>query len=221
MRGAEPVGLAVFDLDGTITRHDTLFPFVLGYLRRVPWRIPGILVFVPSAAAFALGLSDRGALKSSFIRHTLGGARRADLESWAARFVESLLARGLFEDARKTIARHRQEGARLILLSASTDLYVPVIGEALGFDRVICTGVRWNGDRLDGHLTTPNRRGPEKARCFATLRQEHPGLVTAAYGNAGSDLEHLRLADHPLLVNASIHARRAATRLGIPCATWH
>jgi phosphoserine phosphatase len=106
-------------------------------------------------------------------------------------------------------------------MSASTDLYVPAIATALGFHEVICTGVRWNGDRLDGHLTTPNRRGSEKTRCFAGLRSKHPGQTTAAYGNAASDLDHLRLADHPLLVNASPSARRKATKLGIPFAHWH
>ena len=38
--------LAVFDLDGTITRHDTLVPYLMGYGRRHPaglwrlWRLP-------------------------------------------------------------------------------------------------------------------------------------------------------------------------------------
>jgi phosphoserine phosphatase len=107
-------------------------------------------------------------------------------------------------------------------MSASTDLYVPAFGAALGFDEVICTGVQWDGDRLDGHLTTANRRGKEKTRCFEALRAAHPGLTTAAYGNAGSDLEHMCLADHPLLVNASASARGEAKRLGIPiAANWH
>ncbi len=75
----------------------------------------------------------------------------------------------MFADALSRIEQHRKEGARLVLMSASTDLYVPAFGAALGFDEVICTGVRWDGDRLDGHLTTPNRRGTEKTRCFETL----------------------------------------------------
>ncbi|HZO21087.1 MAG TPA: HAD-IB family hydrolase [Steroidobacteraceae bacterium] len=215
-----PVKLAVFDLDGTITRHDTLLPFVLGFARHTPWRLAGILLFLPHLALFVLGVSDRGALKSAFIRCTLAGVRRSQIDSWAARFVPTLLERGVFAQALEHIARHKQEGARLALLSASTDLYVPAIGKALGFDEVICTGVRWEGDRLEGHLTTPNRRGPEKARCLESLRNAHPGLVTAAYGNAGSDLEHLQLAERPLLINPSHSARRAAQRLGIPCASW-
>ncbi len=35
------VELAVFDLDGTITRRDTLVPYVFGFLRRAPWRASG------------------------------------------------------------------------------------------------------------------------------------------------------------------------------------
>ncbi len=51
----------------------------------------------------------------------------------------------------------------MVLMSASVDFYVPEFGRQLGFDQVISTGVAWNGDLLDGTLTTPNRRGEEKA----------------------------------------------------------
>ena len=97
---------------------------------------------------------------------------------------------------------------------------MPAIAHELGFEEVVCTGVRWNGDRLSGELTTPNRRGAEKARCFNVLREQHPGLATVAYGNAGSDLDHLRLADEGVLVNGSRRARRAAERAGVKCVEW-
>lgn len=219
-RAAGPAQLAVFDLDGTITRRDTLLPFVFGFLRRAPWRLPGVLLFAPMAILFALGLTDHGQLKSALIRATLRGCTRASIDSWTTQFVQHLIAHGVFADALREIDRHRRDGARLVLLSASTDLYVPAIARALGFDEVICTGVRWIGDRLDGHLTTANRRGAEKARCFQSLRSNHPGMRSCAYANARSDLDHLRLADRALLVNASARARRHAARFGIECATW-
>jgi HAD superfamily hydrolase (TIGR01490 family) len=215
------VQLAVFDLDGTITRHDTLLPYVMRFPTSTSRKLLGVLVFTGSLFLFAIGRRDRGQLKSAFIRSVLGGETRARIEGWTAQFVPALLRQGVFADALRTIERHKHEGARLVLMSASTDLYVPAIGAALGFDEVICTGVRWNGDRLDGHLTTPNRRGAEKTRCFEALRNRHPGLASAAYGNAATDLDHLRLADQPLLVNASPSARRQAAKLGIPTAHWH
>jgi phosphatidylglycerophosphatase C len=184
-------------------------------------KLLGLLVFMGPLILFVLGRQDHGQLKSAFIRAILGGKPRAEIAAWTVQFVSALLHRDVFADALGTIAKHKQEGARLVLMSASADLYVPEIGTALGFDEVICTGVRWNGNRLDGHLTTPNRRGAEKTRCFEALRQRYPGLTTAAYGNAGTDLDHLRLADHPLLVNAPARARRRAAQLGIPTAHWN
>jgi len=164
---------------------------------------------------FVLRLRDHGQVKSDFIRSTLRGQPRAKIEAWTAEFVPAVIKNGVFADALGRIEQHRKEGARLVLMSASTDLYVPAFGAALGFDEVICTGVRWDGDRLDGHLTTPNRRGKEKTRCFEQIRK---GFTTAAYGNAGSDLDHMRLADQPLLVNASASAKRAAERIGVAIA---
>lgn len=213
--------LAVFDLDGTITRHDTLAPYALGFAaRRRPWRLAALLLVLPVLLAYAVGLTDRGGLKSAFIRTTLGGCRRKDLERWTAAFVERLVACGVFPQAIEAIQAHARAGDHLVLLSASTDLYVPAIAQALGFEEAICTGVRWNGERLSGKLTTPNRRGEEKARCIAALRARFPGVQAVAYGNAASDLEHLKLVERGVLVNGSAAARRAAVRDGITCTDW-
>jgi phosphatidylglycerophosphatase C len=214
------VRLAVFDLDGTITRRDTLVLYVIGVLKRRPWRWLGLLRIVPSALLFLLGRIDHGTLKASLIKSTLGGCTRPELTAWTERFVPGLVADGLFAQAVRRIEAHREAGDRLILMSASTDLYVPAIGRALGFQEVICTGVEWEGERLIGNLTTPNRRGPEKARCFEALRSRYPDLSTAAYGNAGSDLDHLRLANEGFLVNGSASAKRRAVSLGVALVRW-
>jgi HAD superfamily hydrolase (TIGR01490 family) len=212
--------LAVFDLDGTITRRDTLAQYVFGYLRRHPWRFIGLPLVLPALIGFALKRRDHGQLKAAFIRSTLRGCSREQLEAWNAQFVPALLARGVFADAIARIAAHREAGDRLVLMSASVDFYVPAIGQALGFAQTLCTGVLWKGNFLDGALTTPNRRGVEKVHCFEALRQAHPGLKTAAYGNAGSDLPHLRLADHGVLVNGDPAARREASAAGVSNVDW-
>jgi phosphatidylglycerophosphatase C len=207
--------LVVFDLDGTLTRHDTLVPYVLGFLRSHPQRLLALLGAVPALLAFALGLSDRGRLKSAFIRAALHGCTRAEIETHTQRFVEQLLARGMRAQALEALEQHRRLGDVLVLLSASPDLYVPALGARLGFQESLCTGVRFDGERLEGSLTTLNRRGPEKTRCLLELRQRFPGLPLVAYGNARSDLDHLSRADEGWLVNASRAARSAAQRLGV------
>ena len=214
-------GLAIFDLDGTITRHDTLASYVLGFLvRRRPWRLPALLLILPALLGYALGRFDRDGLKSAFIRATLGGCRRPELAGWTAAFIEPLLARGLFPGALEAIEAHARAGDDLVLMSASPDLYVPAIARALGFKEVICTGLRWEGERLSGALATANRRGEEKVRCLEALRARHPGVPAVAYGNAASDLPHLKLVERGVLVNGSARARREAVRAGITCTDW-
>jgi HAD superfamily phosphoserine phosphatase-like hydrolase len=150
----------------------------------------------------------------------LRGMTRGELEQSSAIFVRETIERRCFRDALAAIRRHREAGHFLVLMSASVDFYVPEFGRQLGFDQVISTGVAWNGDRLDGTLTTPNRRGEEKARCLRALVQERADEITFAYGNSDSDLPHLKLAKHGLLVNGSPAARRAAIALGVPTAEW-
>jgi phosphatidylglycerophosphatase C len=212
--------IACFDLDGTITHRDTLFPLVLRQLARRPLRLLRLLGVVPAAAWF-LVQHDRGALKQSLLRRTLRGTRRAELDAACAQFVADTIAHRCFKDALAAIRRHRDAGHYLVLMSASVDFYVPEFGRQLGFDQVISTGVRWEGDRLDGTLTTPNRRGAEKARCLRELVAARNDAETFAYGNSDSDLPHLQLATHGLLVNGSMAAQRAAAAVGVATVEWH
>lgn len=224
--------VALFDLDGTLTWHDTLVGFLTGYLMRHPakwlhlWRLPLIL------ARYLVANHDRGWLKGAVIRLVMGGDSRARIDAWADAFVARLEERGTFRPAALAVLEgHRAAGDRLVLLSASPDLYVPRIGRLLGFERTLCTEIRWRGatvpaagggpaDILDGALATPNRRGEEKSSCLAWLRSQYPGLPVMAYGNSASDLPHLKLADGALLVNAAAAARREAGTLGVSVATW-
>lgn len=211
--------IAIFDLDGTITHRDTLFPLVLRQLARRPLQLSRLLRVLPAVVRFLFD-HDRGALKQSLLRATLRGISRAELDDTSRAFVSDAIAHRCFQDALQAIRRHRDQGHYLVLMSASVDFYVPEFGRQLGFDQVISTGVAWNGDRLDGTLTTANRRGEEKARCLRALVAERNDDHTFAYGNSDSDLPHLKLARHGLLVNGSLAARRAAAAQGVATADW-
>jgi phosphatidylglycerophosphatase C len=213
--------VALFDLDGTLTWRDTLFPFLMSYLRLHPrraprlWRLPWVL------ACYAARGRDRGILKSRVISMVMGGASRTDVDRCAEAFVDALTRRSRLRPAALTVLdAHRAAGDHLVLLSASPDLYVPRIGRSLGFERTLCTEVQWQGDRLVGALSTPNRRGVEKSRCLVWLREQYPGLPIVAYGNSASDVDHMRRADQALLVNGNAAARGLAHRWQIPTANW-
>ncbi len=213
--------MALFDLDGTLTHRDTLVPFLAGYVARHPARLARLWRLAPAVLGYALGGRDRGLLKSRAIRAVMAGDSRTLIDGWAERFVAELRPRGAFRASGLAVLEaHRSAGDRLVLLSASPDLYVPLIGRLLGFERTVCTEIRWDGDRLDGALRTPNRWGAEKVRCLEQLRDDYEQATVTAYGNSSSDIPHLALAEHALLVNGNAAARRGAARAGIPTGEW-
>lgn len=218
---AEAARVAVFDLDGTLTYRDTFIPWLLGYTASRPgrwWRFLGLL---PIGFAAALGVHDRGRLKSWLLRALAGGTDGAVLDGWSREYAARIVREQVRAGALAAFQRHLANGDYVIVLSASVDAYVPRIAALLGAHETICTGVRWREDgRLDGRLTTANRQGEEKAAVLRDLRQRFPGRSFAAYGNTRGDLPHLRLVEQPLLVNGNAAARRRAVALGIPTDEW-
>jgi phosphatidylglycerophosphatase C len=213
--------VALFDLDGTLTWRDTLLPFLGGFVLRHPhralrfWRMPHALLRYWQDR-------DRGVLKSRVIRMAMGGVKRSRLDAWADRFVGSLQAKHSFRPlALRVLEAHRAAGDHPVLLSASPDLYVMRIGRLLGFEETLCTELEWRADRLDGRLKTENRRGEEKSRCLSLIRAQYRGLPIIAYGNASSDLDHMRQAERALLVNGNSEARRLAAKWDIPVSYWN
>ena len=225
-RSAPAQGVALFDLDGTLTWRDTLLPFMAGYIVRHPARALGLWRLPPALLRYVAAGRDHGLLKSNMIRLTMGGESRRLIDAYAQTFVDGLMPRGMFRPAALAILEaHRQAGDHLVLLSASPDLYVPKIGALLGFERTLCTEVAWrpgpDGEAsLDGALVTPNRRGAEKCRCLSWLREQYAGLPIIAYGNSASDLPHLLQADRAILVNGNATTRHSAKEMGLAVGEW-
>lgn len=212
--------LVFFDLDGTISRHDTLIGYVWGYARRHPWRIPGFLRVLPALLGFLLGRLDRGELKGALIRGVMQGGRRQSIDEWTHAYIAQLIERGCFREALRAIGSHRQAGDHLILMSATVDLYVPSLAKALNFDEWICSEVRWNGERLDGRLASPNVRDAEKVHRLRACLPRFQGRRLVGYGNSHADLPHLRLVDEAVVVNAGTRLRRAAAELPVRFVDW-
>ena len=212
--------LVVFDLDGTITRRDTLFGFVVGFGLRHRLRILGLVRVLPELLRFALGRSDHGRLKSALIKGVMAGCSRQVVSQWTREYIPVLLRRGVFFNAIREIEGHRAAGDHLVLMSATVDLYVPELAQALGFDEWICTEVRWQGDKLDGSLISANVRDEEKAHRLRELMLRFPGRQVVAYGNSLPDLPHLRLAHRRVLINASAKLQQAAAGLVVDYRHW-
>jgi phosphatidylglycerophosphatase C len=212
--------LAIFDLDGTLTRRDTFAPFILRLLLRHPDRWWRMVLLLPPIAAWFAGRSNRGRLKGAIVHALFAGLTRNEVNAWSDHYSQQVVAGGMFAEALLRFRAHQSAGDITVLLSASPDLYVPRIAAELGASEVHCTQLKWNGDRLDGRLIGENRRGAEKVKVLEQLRARHPGLAAIAYGNSSVDLAHMVLCEESVYVNGSANLRQAHRAPGLTWVDW-
>jgi phosphatidylglycerophosphatase C len=189
-------GIAAFDFDGTITRRDTLVPFLI---RALPMRIArATLLASPRLLAGAGHWRERA--KAHAIARAARGLRVDDLEYRGRAYAADLPSRYQPETI-EHIAWHRGQGHELVMVTASLGVYARPAGAALGFDHVIAVELASEDGAYTGHLARPNVRGPEKQRRL----EAHLGAVDIemwAYGNSSGDAEMLAMADHPTWVGS-------------------
>ena len=214
--------VVVFDLDGTVIRGDSYVAFLLGFLKRNPTRVFRVAFLPFFLSAYWCGFRDNSWLKVRFLSAIMGGAARSQIELWAEMFARDLVTRAIKGRARDTIERHRQEGARLVLATASLDLYVEPFSRLLGFDHTVCTKVAWTDDgRLDGRLLGGNCYGDAKlAGVNALMLDEDLPAITIAYSDHHDDLPLLKAAKCGIVVSPTKQLAKCAGDLGLRCEEW-
>ncbi len=186
--------VAVFDFDGTITRRDTLAP----YLARVRGRVPFALATAREAAAFAgwaLGRCDIDAVKRRMILRLLAGVP-VEIARSAARAHARAVERDFRRAALERICWHRAQGHRLVLASAGLDLYLEPVARALGFDDLLCSRVAVRDGRCTGALDGPDCTGVEKRRRLEARVGDLAAIELHAYGDSAGDAALLAAAAH-------------------------
>lgn len=199
--------VAAFDFDGTITRWDTVVPF----LRRVAGTRRVVRALAPEVFGL-LRSRGRGAsrddAKQRVIARTLTGHTLEEVERRGTEYGARLASRGIRRELRERIAWHRDQGHDVVIVSASLAPYLAEVARRLAVDAVLCTELEVDGSgRLTGRLDGANCRGPEKA---ARLERHLAGETVElwAYGDSRGDEELLAMADHPVRV-----ARRVVGRV--------
>lgn len=212
--------IVFFDLDGTITERDTYVAYLLHVLRARPlrglrcWHLPISLLL------FKLGLLNNDRLKQKFLAAILGGLSRTEIEAHTSRFVAVCMRNIVKAGAMARIEAHRGQGHRLVLVTASLDIYAALLGSEIGFDEILSTKAAWNNGRLSGELDGPNLRGEAKLSAVRSLVEHSPPAKTVAYSDHHSDLPLLRFADEGIAVDPTPRLTSLAASYGLPVERW-
>ncbi len=206
------MGLAVFDIDGTLVGgRATERRFAGHLLRRGHVGLRQGLAFARFMPA-AWREHGRHALKKN--KAWLDGLAEADLEALAAAWVEASLESAWIAPCVARVARHRAAGDGLVLMSGTPHFIASAVGARLGIRRVVATRCATR----DGYFTAaaPLRHpfGESKRVLLAGLCDElgEPLSAVTAYADSADDLPLLRTVGHAVAVcpdaRLAVEARR-------------
>lgn len=181
--------VVAFDFDGTLSRKDCVVPF----LRRVAGLqrlVAGLAKQAPRVVQ-AGARRDRDTMKAMATMVALGGESVGRVTALAAGFADAVVRNGLRDDTLARMRRHREEGARIVIVSASYEVYLLPIGERLGVDGVLGTRLAVVDGRFTGRLDGPNCRADEKVNrldaWIAAAGLDRSTLHVEAYGDSSGD----------------------------------
>ena len=192
--------LAVFDLDGTLVARDTFLPFLLRYAwtRR---RLRPLLTLPIYLGLYACRLLSDRAAKERVLISFLRGRSKFETAEDATRFARTWVQPRMRTEVMSKLREHQQAGHRVVLLSASPDVYVPAIARELGITEVVCTRVAGDDATWNGALVGGNCKGTAKLdRLREYLGCDRWATESFAYGDRPHDLTVLRWAGSGFLV---------------------
>ena len=197
----DPV-VAAFDVDGTLTVRDCVFPFM--------WRCGGArgaarsLFSSPVSLVRMVVRRDRDGLKAHFIRCFMAGLETDVVERKGEEFADVVAREWMRPDVAQRLRWHQDQGHVVVLVSASLAPYLEPLGELLEVDAVLCTRLQSVDGVLTGEIDGANCRADEKVSRLVAWASG-AGITGGAwlgyaYGDSSGDTAMLALAQESVNV---------------------
>lgn len=217
------MALAIFDLDETLIGGNS--PSLWGrYLGARGWL--DLDTFVPQEQAMVRLYAERRLTLEEYLAFTLqplAGRTPVECRALAERFTVEVIAPRVYAEALECLARHREAGDGVLVISATQRFLVEAIcahldiPHALGTDMEVVDG-RYTG-RTQGILTY--REGKIEALRAWRLEQGRSAETTHFYSDSQNDLPLLCAVDLPHAVNPDTVLRAHAEAHGWDILDWH
>jgi HAD superfamily hydrolase (TIGR01490 family) len=187
------MNLALFDFDGTITNCDTFTPFVKEVIQpeRMRW---GRVLLAPSILGYRMGLVSSSRIRQQIVKVGLKGFSKAVIDEKGRLHANKFISSVLRPEAMERLKWHQSQSDRIIVVSASLDVYLKPWCDRMGFE-LSCTQLEVENEALTGRYHDGDCSGISKSeRVKAMVNLEYYNRIYA-YGDTKKDDELLALAD--------------------------
>lgn len=191
----EKTVVAAFDFDVTITKKDTFVPFLIWAFGKAKV-YKAFIRLLPEAIKVIIKLSSRDSFKEKIIAILFTQKSAQQLNVLGAGYASSFTPL-IRPKAKERIKWHKEQGHRLVMVSASLSLYLEKAAKDLGFDDLLCTELEEKDGFFTGQLEGKNCRCQEKVNRLQTLLGDLAQYELYAYGDSEGDKQMLSVANHP------------------------
>lgn len=186
--------IAAFDFDGTITRKDTLIEF-LRFAGGDARFYAVFALYSPLLVLMKLKLYSNQKAKEKIFAHYFKGMPIEQFDDSCRRFFEQQGQALIYTDAKAQIAKHKEHGDEVVVISASIENWVRHFADALKADKLLATQVEVQDGKITGRFLIANCYGQEKVKRLLSAYPDRNNYYLIAYGDSQGDKELLQLAD--------------------------
>lgn len=198
------MSIAFIDFDGTAIKGDSVVSFIRYLYKEKKITLKEYLHSIKGGILYKLGYYNEHKSKEVALKF-IERFSKSDIDQLAKNFVNTVLKEAVFNEMHTLIAKHRQNGDKIVIVSASPNIYMQFIADIIDCDKVLCTELIADNNAYLSKIYGLNCKGDEKIlRIRKLIRSEFIDCDLTqchAYGDSKSDLPMINLVGHKHIVN--------------------
>lgn len=196
--------LAIFDIDYTITKKETLMELFKFVIRNDKKNIRFIPRAIFCGVMYGIKVYDERKVKEKFLKF-IDGIKEKDLADLVKRFYDEKLKTIVYDDALKMMKKLKSEGYDIYLISASPEFYINEFYSIKEVDKIIGTKFIFNDGVFTRKMKGNNCKGKEKVNRLKEVIQNEQIEVdfkeSYMFSDSLSDKPLFDLVGKPYLIN--------------------
>lgn len=196
--------LAIFDVDFTLTKRETLLEFYIFMIKKYPRLILHAPAALLASILFFIGAFSAKKTKELFISF-INGISQDKMEYLVKEFYDVKLSKIFYKDAIEKIKDLKNNGYKIYLISASGEFYLKTLYNINEVDKIIGTIFSIEDGKYHNKIVGENCKGYEKVhRLKKYLKDSNINVDfenSYMFSDSLSDLPLFNLVGNPYLIN--------------------